>query len=153
VKTLAFTVILAILASIQVAVAQGASATSRDAAVVKQIEHLEEARNQAILKSDAASIEKMTSDDYTFITLKGELRTKAEIVKGFSSGSFKYESRTISDLKVRVYGDTAVVTGRSIQKGVENGKDYSGDYWFTRVYVKQNNAWITVALQTTMIQK
>ena len=152
-KTLAFTVILAILASIQVAVAQGASATSRDAAVVKQIEHLEEARNQAILKSDAASIEKMTSDDYTFITLKGELRTKAEIVKGFSSGSFKYESRTISDLKVRVYGDTAVVTGRSIQKGVENGKDYSGDYWFTRVYVKQNNAWITVALQTTMIQK
>jgi len=153
VKTLAFTVILAILASIQVAVAQGASATSRDAAVVKQIEHLEEARNQAILKSDAASIEKMTSDDYTFITLKGELRTKAEIVKGFSSGSFKYESRTISDLKVRVYGDTAVVTGRSIQKGVENGKDYSGDYWFTRVYVKQNNAWMTVALQTTMIQK
>jgi len=153
VKTLAFTIILAILASIQVAVAQGASATSRDAAVVKQIEHLEEARNQAILKSDAASIEKMTSDDYTFITLKGELRTKAEIVKGFSSGSFKYESRTISDLKVRVYGDTAVVTGRSIQKGVENGKDYSGDYWFTRVYVKQNNAWITVALQTTMIQK
>ena len=152
-KTLAFTIILAILASIQLSVAQNTSATSRDAAVVKQIEHLEEARNQAILKSDAASIEKMTSDDYTFITLKGELRTKAEIVKGFSSGSFKYESRTISDLKVRVYGDTAVVTGRSIQKGVENGKDYSGDYWFTRVYVKQNNAWITVALQTTMIQK
>jgi len=100
VKTLAFTIILAILASIQLSVAQNTSATSRDAAVVKQIEHLEEARNQAILKSDAASIEKMTSDDYTFITLKGELRTKAEIVKGFSSGSFKYQSRTISDLKV-----------------------------------------------------
>jgi ketosteroid isomerase-like protein len=74
-------------------------------------------------------------------------------VKGFASGSFKYQSRTISDLKVRVYGDTAVVTGRSIQKGAENGKDYSGDYWFTRVYVKQNDAWTTVALQTTMIQK
>ena len=94
----------------------------------------------------------MTSDDYTFITLRGELRTKAEIVKGFRSGSFKYESQTISDLKVRVYGDTAIVTGRSSQRGKENGKDYSGDYRFTRVYVKQKGQWVTVALQTTPIQ-
>ena len=82
-----------------------------------------------------------------------EMRTKAEIVSGFKSGSFKYQSRGISDLNVRVYGDAAVVTGRSIQKGTENGKDYSGDYWFTRVYVKQGGRWITVALQTTPIQK
>jgi ketosteroid isomerase-like protein len=154
-KILAFTIVVAALALILIAATQNTTARNpaRDAAVARQIEQLEEARNQAILKGDAASIEKMTSDDYTFITLKGELRTKAEIVKGFASGSFKYQSRTISDLKVRVYGDTAVVTGRSIQKGAENGKDYSGDYWFTRVYVKQNDAWTTVALQTTMIQK
>ena len=147
--------VLAVIMSIQTGAAQDkiTDAKLRDAAVVKQIEQLEEARNQAILKGDAAAIERMNADDYTFITLKGELRTKAEIVKGFASGAFKYQSRTISDLKVRVYGDTAVVTGRSIQKGIENGKDYSGDYWFTRVYVKQNGAWMTVALQTTMIQK
>ena len=146
---------LTVMVSIQIAAAQDniADAKLRDAAVVKQIEQLEEARNQAILKGDAAAIERMTADDYTFITLKGELRTKAEIVKGFTSGAFKYQSRTISDLKIRVYGDTAVVTGRSVQKGIENGKDYSGEYWFTRVYVKQNGAWMTVALQTTMIQK
>jgi ketosteroid isomerase-like protein len=95
----------------------------------------------------------MTTDDYTFITLRGELRTKSEIVKGFQSGSFKYDSRTISDLKIRIYGDTAIVTGRSTQKGSENGKDYSGDYRFTRVYVKQKGRWVTVALQTTLIQQ
>jgi ketosteroid isomerase-like protein len=95
----------------------------------------------------------MTSDDYTFITLRGEMRSKSDILKGFASGSFHYESREISDLKVRIYGDTAVVTGRSVQKGVENGKDYSGDYWFTRVYVKQKGRWLTVALQTTLIQQ
>jgi ketosteroid isomerase-like protein len=148
-------IILTVIISMQIAAAQDKTtdAKLRDAEVVKQIEQLEEARNQAILKGDAAAIERMTADDYTFITLKGELRTKAEIVKGFASGAFKYQSRTISDLKIRVYGDTAVVTGRSVQKGIENGKDYSGDYWFTRVYVKQNGAWMTVALQTTMIQK
>ncbi len=118
----------------------------------QEIKALEADRNRAILTGDAAALERMTSDDYTFITLRGELRTKAEIVRGFQSGSFKYDSRTISDLNVRVYGDTAIVTGRSTQKGSENGKDYSGDYRFTRVYVKQKGHWVTVALQATLIQ-
>ncbi len=119
----------------------------------QEIRALEEQRNEAIVHGDAATLEKVTSDDYTFITLRGELRTKAEIVKGFRSGSFKYDSRTIADLNIRVYGDTAIVIGRSSQKGKENGKDYSGDYRFTRVYVKQHGRWMTVALQTTLIQK
>jgi len=41
----------------------------------------------------------------------------------------------------------------SNQKGQENGKDYSGDYRFTRVYSKQGGRWQTVALQTTLIQQ
>jgi hypothetical protein len=40
-----------------------------------------------------AALDRMTSDDYRFVTLRGEMRTKAEILKGFASGSFKYESR------------------------------------------------------------
>jgi len=118
-----------------------------------EISALETARNEAIVHGDAAALERMTSDDYTFITLRGELRTKAEIVKGFSTGAFKYASREISDLNIRVYRDAAVVTGRASQKGAENGKDYSGDYRFTRVYVRQNGRWLTVALQTTLVER
>ena len=94
----------------------------------------------------------MTANDYTFITLRGELRTKSEIVRGFKSGSFHYDSRKISDLNVRIYENTAIVTGRSNQTGKEDGKDYSGDYRFTRVYVNQGGRWQTVALQTTLVQ-
>ena len=119
----------------------------------EEIRALEAARNEAIVHGDAAALESMTSDDYTFVTLRGELRTKAEIVKGFSTGAFKYESREISGLKVRVYGNAAVVTGRSSQKGTEDGKDYSGAYRFTRVYVKQDGRWLTVALQATLIER
>jgi len=121
--------------------------------VEREILRLEDARNQAVIHGDVTALDRMTSDDYTFITLRGELRTKSDILKGFASGSFHYESRQISDLKVRVYGDTAVVTGRSVQKGMENGKDYSGDYRFTRVYVKEKGRWVTVALQTTLIRQ
>jgi hypothetical protein len=124
-----------------------------DRPTVEAIRLLEEERNQAILHGDAATLDRMTSNDYTFVTLRGEMLTKAAIVQNFRSGAAKYQSREISDLNIRVYGDSAVVTGRAIQKGAENGKDYSGDYWFTRVYVNQRGRWITVALQTTLIQK
>ena len=124
-----------------------------DKATVSLILKLEEERNQAILHGDAAALDRMTADDYTFITLRGELRTKTQVLENFRTGQAKYDSRTISDLKVRVYGDSAVVTGRAVQNGMENGKDYSGDYWFTRVYVKRDGQWKTVALQTTRIQQ
>ena len=125
-----------------------------DAGTKQEILKMETERNQAIVRGDAAALERITSDDYTFITLRGELRTKKEIVEGFKSGSFHYDSRQISDLAVRLYGNgsTAVVTGVSTQKGKENGKDYSGNYRFTRVYARQQGRWQTVALQTTLIQ-
>ena len=129
-----------------------AASVSSQTGTKEEILAIEKERNRAIISGDAVALERMTSDDYTFITLRGELRTKREIVQGFKSGSFHYESREISDLNVRVYGNTAIVTGRSNQKGTENGKDYSGDYRFTRVYVKQDGRWETVALQTTLIQ-
>ena len=142
----------AALAFVVFGVAQSKNAAASEASTKEEILQIERERNQAIISGDAAALDRMTSDDYTFITLRGELRTKAEIIRGFKSGSFHYDSRQISDLKVRVYGSTAIVTGRSNQKGRENGKDYSGDYRFTRVYSKQGGRWRTVALQTTLIQ-
>jgi len=119
----------------------------------EEIKQIERERNEALLKGDAATLDRMTSDDYTFINQRGELRTKTEILTGFKSGTFKYDARQISDLEVRVYGDSAVVTGRAMQKGVENSKDYSGENRFTRVYVKQKGRWVSVALQVTLVAK
>src|SRR6266581_8158056 len=148
--------ILSLIAHADYAVAQTSqtdvSPTAQTTAE-REILRLEDARNQAVIHGDVTALDRMTSDDYTFITLRGELRTKSDILKGFASGSFHYDSRQVSDLKVRVYGGTAIVTGRSVQKGIENGKDYSGDYRFTRVYVKENGHWLTVALQTTLVQQ
>src|ERR1041385_425157 len=114
-------ILLPALASIPVSAGSGQPA----AGTVEEIKQLEALRNEAVLKGDAAALDRMTADDYTFITLRGEMRTKAEIVKGFATGKFHYDARRISDPKVRVYGNTAIVTGRSVQNGKENGKDYS----------------------------
>lgn len=128
------------------------SEDTRDATLKKEIIQLEEERNQAILRGDSAALDRMTSDDYTFINQKGELRTKAEILTGFKSGTFKYGARKVSELTVRIYGDTAIVTGRAMQEGTENAKDYSGENRFTRVYVKRDGHWVSVALQVTLVE-
>src|SRR5216683_2095606 len=93
--------------------------------VQDEIKKLEQERNQAIVRNDAAALDRMSSADYTVIDLRGELLNKTQIVDGFKSGAIKYDSRELSDLNVRVYGNTAVVTGRITQKAMENGKDTS----------------------------
>jgi hypothetical protein len=54
---------------------------------VETIRLLEEERNEAILYGDAAALERMTSDDYTFVTLRGEMLTKAEVGRNFLTGA------------------------------------------------------------------
>jgi hypothetical protein len=54
-------------------------------------------------------------------------------------------------MKVRIYGDTAIVTGRSDAKGVVGGRELKGPVMFTRVYVKKGGKWQSVAFQQTPV--
>ena len=56
-------------------------------------------------------------------------------------------------MKVHVYGDTAVVTGLNTIKSTLNGKDTSGAYRFTDVFVKRDSRWQVVATQASSVQK
>ena len=142
---------LAVIALSCLLIAQGKNAKS--SSVADEIKKLEQQRNEAILKGDTATLDKLTSDDYTNTTAQGKMEKKGDIMDGFKSGKIKFESRELSDLDVRVYGNTAVVTGQVNQKGTNNGADTSGQNRFTRVYVKQNGRWISVANQATAIPK
>src|SRR2546429_3079939 len=103
----------------------------------QELTKLEQDRAQATVKGDTAFLDQNTTDDYTFISPRGALRTKAQILADFKSGEIKLQAYDLDDLKARVYGDTAVVTGRSTQKGQAYGPDAAGQYRFTPVYVEQ----------------
>ena len=142
---------VAVIATVMAA-GQARQPADPQAAVKQEIMRIENERNRAVVDGDAAALDRLTAADYSFITLRGELRTKDEIVKGFKSGSFHYDTRTISDSTVP-RGRRHRRRGRPLEpEGHRERKDYSGDYRFTRVYVKQNGHWQTVALQTTLIQ-
>jgi len=125
----------------------GAQSPAGDAAT--QILLLESEHNAAIGHRDVSALDAMTSDDYTFITPRGFLVTKAQVLKSLANGEFEYQYRQIYDVKIRVYGDAAVVTGRSVYTGQTQGKEQGGAFRYTRVYVRQNGRWLAVAWQAT----
>lgn len=119
--------------------------------VEDQIKKLETDRAAAVVRGDTAVLEKETSDEYTLININGQESGKAQMLAGFKSGANKLTVDDLSDMKVHIYGDTAVVTGKVEVKGIMGGKDVSGQARFTRVYVKKAGHWQSVALQQTRI--
>ena len=109
--------------------------------VEQAVRQLDNERTQATQKSDTTFIERVYADDYVVIAANGRVRSKAQVVADYKSGVLKVESLKDDELKVRVYGDTAILTGRSTQKIKDNGQEISGQTLFTRVYVKRNGQW------------
>ena len=120
--------------------------------VEAQLKKMEQDRVEAVVRGDVASLDKITSDDYTFINRFGQVSDKQQTLDAIKNGGIKLSSNKVSDLKVRVYGNTAVVTGRSEAQGRISGRDASGPVLFTRVYVKKDGRWQSVAFQQTAVQ-
>ena len=118
---------------------------------VAEIRALEAAHNAALANRDVAALEKMMSEDFTFVTPRGDLRTRQDILKAVAAGSIGNEYLESSDLRIRIFADTAVVTGRAVQTAQRAGKDYTEMFRFTRVYVRRGGQWLAVALQMTRL--
>ncbi len=134
---------LAVLTTVP-AYAQGSS-------VEEQIKKMEQDRAAAVVKADVATLEGLTSDDYILINANGRVSDKATTMNDIKTGVIKLTANEVSDMKVRVYGDTAVVTGKSSAKGTIGGRELKGPVMFTRVYVKMKGKWQSVAFQQTPI--
>jgi len=117
--------------------------------VQEQLKKMEMDRAAAVVKADVATLDKTTSDDYVLINMNGRMTGKSEMIEGFKSGQSKLTSEELSDLKVRVYGNTAVITGKADVKGTLGGTDATGQILFTRVWVKKDGRWQSTSLQQT----
>src|SRR5207302_2376333 len=110
--------------------------------IVEQvINKLDNERIQAQVHADAAALERIYADDFIGIGPSGTVRNKAQVISDFTSGDLKFQSITTDDVQVRVYGNTAVETGRSTMSGQDKGKTVPRENRFTRVWVKQLGRW------------
>jgi len=113
--------------------------------------NIEQELANALLKSDASVFERYFADSFIFTDPGGALGNRTEMIASMKAGDFKFESSKIDSMKVQVYGNTAVVTYRTIDKGKIKDFDVSGQYRWTDVFVKLNDRWQIVAGQGTPI--
>lgn len=126
-------------------VAAGRSAKKMNPAnPVEAIKQLEIDRNKALVAADIAAIDRLYAADYTSV-VGDTYRSKAEVLADLKSGTLKLQASSNDETNVRVYGNTAVVTGKSTLKRRDRGTEINGQVYFTRVWVKQMGGWRLVA--------
>ena len=130
--------------------AQVANNAAPDQETIRQILELERQSKDAAIHRDATFSERTLADDYVAISPLGQVITKPETIAARKSGQLRYDSIDISDMVVRVYGSTAVVTARADVKGRDLGEEFSGPYRFTRIWIRRSGHWQAVSYQATV---
>jgi hypothetical protein len=105
--------------------------------------------NEAHEHGDAGALEKLWADDMEVAVPKMPVMTKADVLKFARSGRMKFLSYRTSDIRVRVYDNAAVVTGRLQRTRSMNGQEISDDWRFTKTYVRETGQWRVVSFHAS----
>ena len=109
---------------------------------------------EARLKRDSSFPQRIEADDFTVVWFNGTIVSKEEDLKSYESTDTVFTDFKIDDLKVRFYGDMAIVVGQGSIKAQTKTQDLGGKYVWTDTFVKQRGAWTAVASQVTpVVQK
>ena len=114
---------------------------------------MEQEMADAIVKGDTSVWNKYSADNSVFTDPGGMMMNKAQSMAMFKSGDLKLESIKMDNMKVQMFGNTAVVTYTSMDKGTYKGKDISGEYRWTDVFAKVGGKWKLIAGQGTPVMK
>jgi ketosteroid isomerase-like protein len=126
-----------------------ASASREDVLTLKQ---LEQDWLDAYREGDADKMGKILADDFVGRWGDGSTQTKEEQLKAIRTGAEKHSANQLVECNVRIYGDTAVVTGINTEQSILEGRDGSGTVSFTDVFVKRHGHWQVVASETKSVR-
>lgn len=93
------------------------------------------------------------ADDFRQIGGDAEIENKASFVTGLLAPKLTINPYTVEDFEVRLYGDTALLSGRTQMTGSYNGKPFASHYRYIDIYVRTNGAWKITSVQITKVPK
>jgi ketosteroid isomerase-like protein len=153
-------VVAVLVASSALAFAQGATtqkppanAATQASGVEATLTKMEHDATAALIKKDVAGFAAIFAEDATVVGPDGAAQTKAQLLADVKSGALAIESSQLSDIKIRVFGETAIVTYTTTDKGKYKTQDISGRYRWTDVFAHRGGKWQIVAGQGTPIPK
>ena len=110
-------------------------------AMQEEILKLEKEFSQAIVKNDAEAVARFLADDWIIIDPDGGIIDRATFLGVMKSGALTHEMMESDDIRVRIYGNTAIVTALTTTKGKFSGTGFTTQERATDVFVQQNGQW------------
>jgi ketosteroid isomerase-like protein len=136
------------LAAAAVAASSLVAQTPSDA--VRAVGALDTEYQAAVKANDAATMDRILADDFVLVTGRGKTFNKADLLQEAKSKSTVYEKQDELEQKVRVWGDTAVVTALLWIKGTSDGNSVERKLWFSDTYVRTPKGWKYVLGQASL---
>ena len=112
---------------------------------VDELRRMDKELSVATWAGDAIWFQENLSDDYVLITPNGTARTKRDVVSELATPGMKMNPFEAIEVQIRVYGDSAVVNGRMLQRYTLGHIRYANDLRYTDVYVKKKGRWYLVS--------
>ncbi len=132
-----------------VALALAAPQNVADAGAATRVIALEHAWNQAEQRKDIKALDSILDNAMVYVDYDGSLLTKSEFLSKISAHDAHPQQEVTESMTARVFGNTAVVTGVYLAKGLENGKPYTRRGRFIDTWVFKSGAWVCIASQAT----
>jgi ketosteroid isomerase-like protein len=149
-KRMAFAVCVAVLVFAVGAQAQ-TPAQTETGKVEQELIKLEKEWADALVKHDWTFLDRILADDYVVTDPEGNVSTRAQEIAFLKSGEFAVTSCVHHELKVRVYGDAAIVTGHTTTKETYKGRDFVNNLRWTDTWVNSAGRWRCVAGHSSLI--
>jgi len=138
-------------AILSVAAALTSSTRSSDSSDIAAIKALDTRYQKAVESNDGKTMAELLADDFILVNGRGIVSTKADLLKGETSGDIRYEIQSDTDQTVRMWGpNTAVITAKLHMKGTFKGKPFDYQLWFSDTYLRRDGSWKYVFGQASM---
>ncbi len=119
----------------------------------KALMRLNQQYDRAIVGNDVKALDRIFHVDFIYTNPDGQTRTREQQLAFARSGDLQFESGVSDSVRIRIYGNTAVMTGRFTAKGKFKGQDLTVDERYTAVWVKTGSRWQLVAEQGNLIKE
>lgn len=150
------TLILALAAALIAMLLQGCAITSttsmqNQTLLIAKLTEQADRWDKAIVRKDRAAIEANMAEDFRQIDGAGNVETKKSFVDDLVSPDLEIDPYAVEDFDVRIYGDVALLSGRTRMTGRYQGKSFTSHYRYIDIYVRRGGEWKIVSVQISKI--
>jgi ketosteroid isomerase-like protein len=135
--------------------AAGQASVKKSATVSRSeqaVRNLERLYAEAVTRQDVATLDRILADDFIATSSRGEVRNKSHEIDDIKPNpDYALEAFKLDDLNVRIFGEMAIITGRSTLKAGYKGQSSPSLFRYTRVYAKRKGRWQVVSQQLTRL--